>query len=136
MAQRLLVAILILVDASHGREHVSLVGQVAELPVDGAGLLVRGKSLFVAAVVVIDAADIVMEDRQILSAVYLGEDPQRRVEAAERFFVAAGVQVHSSQIAQGLRLAPRVARQVTETKRVPQVSDRLGVASQVPAGDS
>src|SRR5437764_742506 len=58
-------------------EHVGLMGQVADVTEGGQGALVGGQRLLVAALVVVDPADVEVQDRLVLPPLYLGEYPQR-----------------------------------------------------------
>src|SRR6266516_5989890 len=94
-----------------------------------------GQPLVVAALVMVDGADIVVQDRLALRSAYLTEYLQGHLVGVERVPMVPVIKVYPSQVVEHLRFAAPVAGVPVERKRLVQVSICLGVAPQMPAGD-
>src|SRR5215831_12217514 len=95
-----------------------------------------GKPFVVAALVMVDGADIVVQDRLAMRPAYLTENLQGHLVGIERVPMMSVIEVYPSYVVEHLRFPAPVAGVPVERKRLTQVSICLGVAPQMPAGDA
>src|SRR6185437_6367673 len=91
--------------------------------------------LFVAALVLVDGAYVVIHDRLALGAAYLAENNQSILEAFQRVPVVAGMQLHFPEVIKSLSLAALVAHVPVQRERFLQVVERVRITTEVPAGE-
>ncbi len=136
MNKCLVVARRALVDSADVIEHVGFTRQVADVPVYRKGPAAGRQCFGVAALVAVDAADVVVQDRLVLRSAYLTKDLQRFLIGVERVPVITIGQVHRAQIVVRLRFPATVTDVTIERQRLPHRCVGLGITAQEPAGDT
>src|SRR5262249_61694012 len=96
-------------DAADAVQPARFARKVADAGIDDQRPPAGGKALLEAAVVMVDGADVVVQDRLVPRSAYLQEYVQRLLVGVERVPVTAGVQVNPAQVVEGLRLPAPVA---------------------------
>ena len=109
MNKRLVVARRALIDGTNVIEHVRLIREIADVTVYCECPPVSSKAFLVAALVMVDAANVVIQNCFVLRSAKLAEYLQRLLVGVERVPVVAAIQVYPSQIVKGLRLPAPVA---------------------------
>src|SRR5215468_1406320 len=124
------------VDGADVAEHVSFVGQVADLTVDEQCLPVCREPFLMAALVMVHIANVVKQDRPVLFTADLGENIQRLPETGERIAVEAAIQLYLPEIIECLRFAASVGDRTIKLERGSQVFHGFRVAPELAGGDS
>src|SRR6204780_1066794 len=133
--QRLVIASRALENAADVNENVGFIGKIPDAAVYGQRPPVGGKGLFAIALVMVNAANALIQDRLTLGGAYLIEYFQGLLVVLERVPMLAGVQVHLSQVVEALSLATPFTDLAVQGKRVKHVLHCVREAPEVPAGD-
>src|SRR6266571_4605984 len=136
MNKRLVVAGRALVNSTYLVEHIGFIREVADVTVNRECAPAGGQCFLMAALVMMDGANVLVENRLALRSAYRLEYLQGFLIGVERLFMAAVVQVHAAQIIERFRFPAPVADFTVNRQRLTQELICLGVAPQMPAGDT
>ena len=136
MNKCLVVARGTLVDGADVIEHLGFMRQVADVPVYRECPPAGSQCFLVAALVAVDAADVLVQDRLVLRSAYLTKYLQRFLVGVERVPMVTVGQMYRAQIVVHLRFPAPVADVTIERQRLPHRCVGLGVTAQMPAGDT
>ena len=96
MNQRLIPAAGVLVNGADVIEYVGFIREIADIAVYRQCLPASSKPVFITALIMVDASNVVVQDRLVLRPAYLTEYFQRPLVAFERVSVVTAIQLHPS----------------------------------------